>query len=193
MGPDSARPSYAASVAALKERIEIIGDALPAVDRVPAPGDEILGPSIFRMLVEDASVAGLTMTGLYVARSRLRRVDFSDAELRLAAFNWSDIEECDFDGVDFTGADLRACQFVRCGFRRATLADADLRRSSFEGCRFDGANLDGARLYRWPGLLRFVPRLVTIPRFGFQADPRLTPAQRSQVRWCRDAPLPPGG
>jgi hypothetical protein len=193
MAPDSPRLSYADSIAVLKDRVGIIGDMLPVVDRVPSHDDVVLGPSIFRTLVEDVSLAGLTMTGLYVGRSRLRRVSFSDSELRLAAFNWSDIEDCTFEGVDLTGADLRACQFVRCSFRGAKLAGTDLRCSTFEGCPFDGANLEGARLYRSPGLLRLVPRVVTIPRFGFQVDPRLTHAQRAQVQWCREAPVPGGG
>ena len=188
-----ARPSYAESIQILADRAGIIGEALPSVERVPSPGDEVIGPSIFRTRVEDVSLNGLTLTGLYVGRSLLERVSFAESELRLAAFNWSGISDCTFEGADLTGADLRACEFVRCSFRRATLTDVDLRRSTFRGCRFDDANLESARLYRAPGLLGMIPRVIMIPRLGFQADPRLTPAQRAQVRWCRDAPVPAGG
>jgi hypothetical protein len=187
------RASYTDSVAVLKERVGIIGDALPVVDRVPRHDDEVLGPSIFRTRVEDVSLNGLTLTGLYVGRSLLERISFSESELRLAAFNWSGISDCTFEGADLTGADLRACSFVRCSFRRANLAEADLRCSTFDGCRFDEASLEGTRLYRWPGLLGVVPRPISVPRTGFSADPRLTRVQREQVRWCRDAPVPGGG
>ncbi len=46
------RPPYRDSVAVLKDRVEIIGDALPEVTRNPRHDDEVLGPSIFRMLLE---------------------------------------------------------------------------------------------------------------------------------------------
>jgi len=188
-----ARPSYADSIGVLKDRVGIIGDALEVVDRLPRHDDEVLGPSIFRTLVEDVSLDGLTLPGLYVGRTLLRRVSFAGSELRLAAFNWCGIADCNFEGADFTGADLRACQFEGCSFRRATLARADLRCSNFKGCRFDEASLDGALLYGRKGLLGMLPRLVMVPVPGFQVDPRLTPAQRDQVRWCRDAPRPGGG
>lgn len=187
------RPSYIDSVGILKDRAGIIGDALPVVDRVPRPGDEVLGPSIFRTLLEDVSLDGLTIPGLYVGRSRLRRVSFAGSELRLAAFNWCDIVGCSFEDADLTGADLRACEFVACSFARAKLSKVDLRCSTFAGCWFDGANLEGALLYRRPGLLGMLPRLVVVPRLGLQVDPRLTQAQRDQVRWCADAPEPGGG
>ena len=187
------RTSYRDSVAILKDRVGAMGDALPVVDRVPRSGDEVLGPSIFRTLVEDASLEGLSLPGLYVGRSLVRRVSFAGSELRLAAFNWSDIADCNFEGADLAGADLRACVFERCNFRRADLAKSDLRCSNFRGCRFDEASLEGASLYRWPGVLGILPRLVMVPVPGFQTGPRLTPAQRKQVRWCRDAPKPGGG
>jgi pentapeptide repeat protein len=187
------RRSYSDSVEILKDRVGIIGDALPLVERVPRHDDEVLGPSIFRTVVDDASLEGLTLSGLYVGRSIVRRATFAGSELRLAAFNWSGIADCNFEGADLAGADLRACEFIRCSFCRANLAKVDLRCSTFSQCRFDEANLEGALLYRPPGLLAMVPRLVMVPRFGFQADPRLTSAQRDQVRWCRDAPVPGGG
>jgi pentapeptide repeat protein len=187
------RPSYADSIRILDDRVGIIGDALPSVDRVPRHDDDIVGPGIFRTRVEDVSLAGLTLSGLYVSRSLLSRISFAECDLRLAAFNWNGVADCDFEGADFAGADLRACEFVRCSFRRASLSDVDLRCSTFRACRFDDANLAGARLYRLPGLLGLFPRLIMVPRLGFQADPRLTPAQRAQVRWCRDAPVPAGG
>jgi hypothetical protein len=188
-----ARPSYRDSVGILNDRVGIFGDVLPVVDRVPRHDDEVLGPSIFRTLVEDVSLDGLSLPGLYVARSNVRRVSFTGSELRFAAFNWNGISDCNFEGADLAGADLRACVFERCLFRGANLAKADLRCSNFKGCRFDDANLEGALLYRPAGLLGLLPRVVMVPVLGFQADPRLTPAQRDQVRWCRDAPKPGGG
>jgi len=187
------RPSYADSIRILDDRVGIVGGALPSVERVPRHDDGVPGPSVFRTRVEDVSLAGLTLTGLYVGRSLVHRVSFSGCELRLAAFNWSDVSDCDFESADLAGADLRACRFVRCSFRRANLAGADLRCSTFSGCRFDEANLDGAQLYRRPGILGVLPGIVMVPRLGFRTNPRLTSAQRRQVRWCRDAPVPGGG
>jgi BTB/POZ domain-containing protein KCTD9 len=182
-----ARPSYTDSVAVLKERVAILGDALLLVDRCPRHDDGVVGPSIFRMLVEDVSLAGLTLPGLYVGRAELRGVVFRDADLHLSAFNWSDIVECDFTGADLSDADLRACGFVRCSFRGANLAGADLRASSFEGCSFEGANAVGARLHRRSKAFGFIPTGAD------QQSLPLTAEQRSVVQWCRDAPEPGGG
>jgi hypothetical protein len=182
-----ARPSYVDSVALLKQRVEIIGDALPLVERPPRHDDDVLGPSMFRMLVEEVSLAGLTLPGLYVARTELRGVVFRDADLHLAAFNWSDIVECDFTRADLSDADLRACQFERCTFRDSCLVRADLRGSRFEQCAFEGANLDGARLHRRTKFLGLLP---------IGSDQRsllLTDEQRRAVHWSADVPEPGAG
>ena len=65
------RLSYDASFAILKERVEIIGDAQPAVDRPPRHDDDNLGPSIFRLMLQDVSLSDLTIPGLYIGRSEL--------------------------------------------------------------------------------------------------------------------------
>ena len=182
-----ARPQYAESIAILKERLDIIGDALPEVTERPRHDDEILGPTIFRMSAADVSLASLTLTGLYVARTELRRVAFHETELRLAVFNWSDIVECDFRRADLSDADFRACRFVRCSFRDATLMRADLRGSTFDECSFEGANFTGAQLYRRPGLLGVIP-------LGFdQRSLPLSAEQRRVAEWCAEAPEPAGG
>ena len=181
------RPQYADSIAILKERLDVIGDALPDVTERPRHDDEILGPTIFRMRAADVSLASLTLTGLYVGRSELRRVSFQDTELRLAVFNWSDIVECDFRRADLSDADFRACRFVRCDFGDATLVRTDLRGSTFEDCSFDGANFTGAQLYRRPGLLGVI-------KLGFdQRSLPLSAEQRRVAEWCAEAPEPAGG
>ncbi len=182
-----ARPSYLESVAILKERVEIIGDALPDVTRNPRHDDEVLGPSMFRMLIEDVALDGLSLPGLYVGRTELRRVSFKGSDLRLSTFNWSDINDCDFTDADLSEADLRACQFVRCAFTSALMRRADLRRSSFGGCSFTDADLTEAVLHRRPKLLGFIE--VTSDKDG----PRLSGAQRWAARWSPDAPEPGGG
>jgi hypothetical protein len=178
--------TYTDSVTVLKERVGIIGDALPEVTRVPRPADDPFGPSIFRTRVDDADLSGLCLPGLYVSRSELARVLFTGSELRLSAFNWNNILDCDFTGADFRQAELRCSRFVRCRFTGALLQEADLRGSTFHACSFTGAQLDGAALQRggplrWLGLAR---RQESLP---------LSTRQRAVVRWVDDAPEAPGG
>lgn len=142
------RLPYADNFAALAELVEISGEPMPDVHRVPRHDDEILGPSIFRAAVEEAVLENLTLPGLYVGRSELVAVTFSGSDLRLSAFNWSDVTDCDFSQADLSRADLRSCQFSGCSFRGADLTGADLRHSSFDDCTFQGAVLNGAIVSR---------------------------------------------
>lgn len=179
------RTPYRESVALLEERTGCIGDALSVIDRVPRHDDEALGPSTFRMFVDEASREHLTLSAPYVGRSELRRVSFVGADLCLAAFNWSTLVDCSFGGAWLVGADLRASRFVGRNFLEANLAQADRRRSTFERCRFDDAELDVALLHAGPlGLFR-------LP--GTHGGLKRTALQRGQVRWCGDAPGPGGG
>jgi uncharacterized protein YjbI with pentapeptide repeats len=181
------RAGYRESVAVLAERVDITGGPLPSVTRPPRHDDEELGPSVFRSLLQDVSLEGLTLPGLYVGRSELKAVSFRNSDLHLSAFNWSDLVECDFAAADLSGADLRGCRFVRCTFRGANLSTADLRASSFDGCAFEGAVMRDARLYRRPkilGLIRAGPDQTGLP---------LSEEQRREVEWCVKAPEPGGG
>ena len=153
---------------------------------MPRPGDDPFGPSIFRTAVVDADLGDLSLPGLYVSRSELSRVRFTGTELRLSAFNWNTILDCDFTRADFREAELRCSRFVRCCFTGALLQGADLRGSRFEACSFVDARLDGAALQRggplrWLGIGR---RQESLPLSGLQ---------RAAVRWCDDAPYAPGG
>ena len=181
------RPSYEQSVATLKQRVEIVGDPLPSLDRRPRHDDDVLGPSIVRMQVADVSAAGLTLPCLYVGRSELRKVVFAGADLHLSTLNWNDVVECDFSKADFVEADLRACRFRQCTFRGADLSRADLRGSTFDRCLFDGASMRGTRLQRPRrrlGFLRVGASQESLPLSG---------EQRKLVDWCEDAPEPGGG
>jgi BTB/POZ domain-containing protein KCTD9 len=182
-----ARPSYTDSVGVLKERVDILGDALPDVSRPPRHDDEVLGPSVFRMGVAEVSLDDLTLPGLYVSRSELERLSFRGTDLHLSTFNWSDIIECDFSGADLSGADLRACKFERCDFSRAILVGADLRGSSFESSTFSEADLTGALLQRRRGLLGLLKLAED------QRSLPLSVEQRRSVSWREDAPEPGGG
>jgi uncharacterized protein YjbI with pentapeptide repeats len=178
--------TYADSVTVLRERVDIIGTALPEVTRVPRPDDDPCGPSIFRMGLEDADLSGLCLPGLYVSRSQLERVRFAGTELRLAAFNWDDILDCDFTGADLRQAELRCSRFVRCRFDEALLQDADLRGSEFQVCSFAGSRFERTVMQRggplsWLGIGR---RQEALP---------LSTQQRAGVRWSYDAPEAPGG
>ena len=181
------RIDYGRSLALLRERVEIIGDAQPSVVRPPRHDDESLGPSIFRQLVGDVALADLTLPGLYVGRSELRRVSFRGSDLHFATFNWSDFADCDFTAADLTGADLRACQFVGCTFRDADLSSADLRLSTFDRCTFERALMRGTKLHRRPRVLGFFrcgPDQTHVP---------LVDQQRREAEWCPDLPEPGGG
>lgn len=178
--------TYAESVTILKERADVVGIALPEVTRVPRPDDDPFGPSIFRMGLVDVDLSGLSLPGLYVSRSQLERVRFVEAELRLAAFNWDDILDCDFTGADLRKAELRCSRFLRCRFDGVLFQEADLRGSEFESCTFAGSRFDGALLQRggplgWLGIGR---RQEVLP---------LSAQQRGAARWSDDAPEAPGG
>jgi uncharacterized protein YjbI with pentapeptide repeats len=180
------RPSYTDSVRILKDRVEIIGDALPVITRNPRHDDEVLGPSFFRMRLRDAALEELTLPALFVGRSELKRCSFRGCDLNLSTFNWTDLEQCAFVDADLSRADLRACRFVRCSFERAVLDAADLRGSSFDHCSFAEASLAGTLLVRRP-----LP--MAILRIG--GDQRwlpLSPEQRRMASWSSEAPAPGG-
>lgn len=182
-----ARASYAESISVLKDRVEVIGDTQAHVSRTPRHDDDSPGPSIFRMLLEDVDLANLTMPGLYIGCSHLRRISFRDSDLHLSALNWSDLEECDFSETDLSRSDLRACTFVRCIFRGANLAQADLRGSTFKECSFESASLQSATLSQSPRLLRL---------FNLSSDQTslpLTALQRAEVMWSFEKSEPGGG
>jgi Pentapeptide repeats (9 copies) len=181
------RPSYDESFAILKDRVEMTGDPRPGVTHPPRHDDENPGPSLFRVLVEDVSLAGLTLPGLYVARSELRRVSFRASDLRLSAFNWSDVSECDFGDADLSRTDLRACRFVQCIFSAADLSEADLRGSTFEACAFDRATMRRTKLHRRRALLGLLKRGPDQEGLPLSAD------QRSEIAWSEEAPEPGGG
>jgi len=181
------RPSYTESFAVLSERIDIIGDPLPSIHRPPRHDDDELGPSIFRMSVEEVLIEGLTLPGLYVGRSELVRVSFKDTDLHLSAFNWSDIFDCDFSGADLSDTDLRACKFLRCNFSGANLAGSDLRGSTFEGSTFSDADLRNALLQRRRKLFGLVSTSMDESHLELSAE------QRRSLRWSDDAPEPGGG
>lgn len=179
--------SYEESFKILAERIDITGDPMPGVKRVPRADDDKLGPSLFRMLVEDVELDGLSIPGLYVGRSELTRVSFRGSDLHLSAINWSDVIECDFREADLSGADLRASKFIGCDFSSANLAKADLRASTITDCEFSEANFKGALLRHRRRLLGF------IPIGSGQDDLPLSPSQREEAVWTSNAPEPRGG
>lgn len=186
-GTSTVRTPYDQSFAILTERVEVIGDPQPSVTRPPRHDDETPGPSIFRQALQDVSLPDLTLPGLYVGRSQLKRVSFRGSDLQLATFNWSDLFDCDFSAADLSGADLRACRFVRCQFRSANLAGADLRGSSFQECDFVDAVMAAAKLHRRPRVLGFL-------KLGSdQTGLPLSSAQQREIDWSAEVPAPGGG
>lgn len=177
---------YLESVALLRTRVDLLGEALHAVDRPPRHDDEEMGPTLFRQGIESVSFAGLTLPGLFVGRCELRACSFRGTVLSLASLQWSDFIECEFAGADLTGADLRASRFIRCDFGGSVLRDADLRGAAFEACRLSDADLSGAAMVRERWWVRLTGGS------GRSAGGALTAAQRRVVRWLPPAE-PPGG
>jgi uncharacterized protein YjbI with pentapeptide repeats len=172
-----ARLSYAESFARLAELAGADGRPRPDVTARPRHDDDDYGPSLFRTLVEDCALQRLTIPGLFIGRSELRRVDLSHSDLRLGNFAWNDFTTCWFTRADLTDSDLRGSQFVDCDFSSAILAGSDFRHSSFSGCRFRTADTTGIRV---PERLR--PEL------------KLSPEQVRSAIWVVDeGPEPPGG
>lgn len=179
--------SYEESFKELSDRVEIIGEPRPVVEAPPRHDDDPPGPSIFRLLIADVSLDELTLPGLFVGRSELKRISLRGSDLHFSCINWNDVIECDFSGADLSGSDLRATRFTKCDFSRADLSGTDLRGASFADCTFEGANMMGANLFRRSGLLGMI---------GLGGDQRRLPlseAQRAVVVWFTDAPEPAGG
>jgi uncharacterized protein YjbI with pentapeptide repeats len=107
----------------------------------------------------------------------LKRVDFSNALLRLSNFAWNDFISCWFTGCDLGDSDLRGSNFVRCDFSRAVLTECDLRHSSFQECKFAGAETSGMRVSE-----------------RLRAELGLSEAQARSATWLPDdGPEPAGG
>jgi uncharacterized protein YjbI with pentapeptide repeats len=79
--------------------------------------------------IEKRLLRGQTFCGL-----ELSRIDFSNADLRLAEFLNASLRDC-----DFSGADLRCASFIACDLRSANFAHA-----TFGWTRFDRSWLIGA-------------------------------------------------
>jgi len=71
---------------------------------------------------------------------RLRRVDFSGADLTSASVNLVWYERCAFVRTDLRQASIEG-HFTFCDLRGATFRGADLRGSSFTGCDLTGSDL----------------------------------------------------
>ncbi len=179
------RNPYEASFEVLRQRVSIVGEPRPAVLRCPREDDDEPGPSVCWQKAEDVRLEALTLPGLYVGHTRMRRVSFVGSDLHLSTFHWSVFRDCSFASCDLSRTDLRACAFSRCSFHAADLSGADLRGSTFARCDFHGARLDGAVLFRRPGRLwTFARGILSFP--WHQRDQRgvpLSDEQRARVAW----------
>jgi hypothetical protein len=179
--------SYEESFQILSARVEIFGDPSPTVVHAPRHDADKPGPSIFRMMVDEAALENLTIPGLFVGHSELGRVSFRGSDLHLSTLNWNDFVECDFSKSDLTQCDLRSSHFVRCTFDGADLSGADLRTATFEGCSFQDTLLQGSVLYK-------KPRMLGLFKTGSdQASLPLSKSQRSAINWSGNANEPEGG
>jgi uncharacterized protein YjbI with pentapeptide repeats len=77
----------------------------------------------------------------------LRRLDFGNADLRMAIFRNADLSGADLHGLDLTGADLTHAQLSESNLRRAVLRITDLTGANLQNAQVYDADLYGAKLH----------------------------------------------
>jgi uncharacterized protein YjbI with pentapeptide repeats len=85
---------------------------------------------------------------LDLRRSKLRRLDFSGANLRGTILDSSDLGSCSFRGADLRSASLRNLRALDVSFKRSIMQDADLSDAVLIRADLTGTILAGARLTR---------------------------------------------
>jgi uncharacterized protein YjbI with pentapeptide repeats len=164
------RLNYQESFLRARSACDLTGRPKPEAVVRPRHDDEDLGPSIFKYRLEDCDLGQLTLYGLFIGRSELRKVQFRGTDLHLSTFCWNDFIGCDFSEADLSQSDLRASTFDACSFRDANLEGCDFRQSMFDACLFEGARMSGAVL-----------------TFGQEPGLNLSPEQRKSIRWTSGA------
>ena len=142
------RLGYEKSFDTAKQSQHLQGDPIPDVQERPRFDADKPGPYYFKTEFAGGKLSGLTLPGLYIHRSDIRKTTFAGSDLHLSTICWNDFADCDFGDVDLSRSDLRASNFSKCSFKGANLEGCDLRHSTFESCSFDGARLKGALLTR---------------------------------------------
>jgi uncharacterized protein YjbI with pentapeptide repeats len=77
----------------------------------------------------------------------LRRLDFANADLRMAIFRNADLTGADLHGLDLTGADLSHAQLSESNLRGAVLRITDLTGANLQNAQVYDADLYGAKLH----------------------------------------------
>jgi len=171
------RLSYPESYRRAKNTFELFGNPKPEISARPRHDDDDPGPSILRYRLVDCDLSHLTLYGLFIGRSELRKVTFRDTDMHLSTFCWNDFVECDFTEANLQGSDLRSSIFTSCIFRNTNLEGCDLRHSTFEKCVFQESKMSGAILTH-----------------GQRPTLKLSRDQRKGVRWkFLSGALPEGG
>ena len=77
----------------------------------------------------------------------LRRLDFENADLRMAIFRNADLSGADLHNLDLTGADLSHAQLSESNLRGAVLRKTDLTGANLQNARMYDADLYGSKLH----------------------------------------------
>jgi len=152
----------AGSLVRLTQAVQAV-TAIPANDRA----------ELFRLHLRQTDLSDLTLPRLFVGRSELNSVWFTNTAFDGAELCWNNFNRCDFSHASLRNADLRRSVFTECSFFKADLSGADLRGVEFTHCQFQGARFGGARLERWLGISAELRRR----QLGLAAE------QAAEVRW----------
>ena len=77
----------------------------------------------------------------------LRRLDFENADLRMAIFRNADLTAADLHGLDLMGADLSHAQLSESNLRGAVLRKTDLTGANLQNAQVYDADLYGSKLH----------------------------------------------
>jgi uncharacterized protein YjbI with pentapeptide repeats len=144
--------------------------------KMPSFDDKRRGFGFFKEGLEDGDMSNLSLSRLFVGRSRFKEVDFSNSDLSESRLCWNDFVNCRFQHAILKGCDGRASIWKKCDFRDADLSRCDWRHSRFVKCRFESALCEGMRLTR-----------------DQNGHLELDEQQLAQVHWCEDAGDEPEG
>jgi len=140
------------NLADLSESLDVIEKALKLLPRADMGQNAAVG----HLVSAGHSFAGVTLSGLPLARAALRNGNFSEATLEGVDFSGSDLTKADFHDTGTEFSDLTDAQLEQADFSgaflayvkasRANLAQGNLARSNWFAADLRGANLAGANL-----------------------------------------------
>lgn len=140
------------NLADLSKSLDVVEKALKLLPRADIGQNAAVG----NLVSAGHSFAGVTLSGLPLARASLRKGNFSEATLEGMDFSGSDLTKGDFHGSGMEFSNLTDAQLEQADFSgaflayvkasRANLVQGILERSNWFAADLQGANLVGANL-----------------------------------------------